>query len=166
MDAVTNALGELAAMKARGEISDMEFKEAKKIVVGEYKIEYKKRKGMRTTNKIILFLIGFIVIVYNIGGHDEKYLESQKVAGRHCMSGYYSPDFVASVKAQLRDPRSFEHISTEISPRDEKGLHRATMKYRARNGLGGMNVETAVGSIRNSDCAAVSVPSLGALGLD
>jgi len=55
---------------------------------------------------------------------------------------------------RMRDPDSFEHIETRITPVNSNGQHRLTMKYRAKNGFGGMTVGVAVATIRNSDCFA------------
>ena len=67
---------------------------------------------------------------------------------------------VAQVKRVLRDPDSFEHDETRITPANDKGKHTIMMTYRARNGFGGMNVETAIGEVDQSSCA-VTVSDLG-----
>jgi hypothetical protein len=46
------------------------------------------------------------------------------------------------VKDRLRDPSSFEHIDTVISPVDD-GDHKVVMTYRANNGFGGKTAERA-----------------------
>lgn len=76
--------------------------------------------------------------------------------GFHCLSAWdgSNADFVALVKQRLRDPGSFEHVETTITPVDERGEHRILMKYRARNGFGGMNLDIAAGTVRQSDCSA------------
>lgn len=58
-----------------------------------------------------------------------------------------------AVKEHLRNPGSFEHIETAITPLDDKGQHRVTMRYRAENGFGGMNVEQAAGIIDGETCS-------------
>lgn len=76
-------------------------------------------------------------------------------AGRHCLSpDGSSRNFIGRVKQQLRDPDSFEHIRTSIEPVQKDGSHLIEMTYRARNGFGGMNVGTASGEVRQSDCTA------------
>ncbi len=75
--------------------------------------------------------------------------------GRHCVSrstGQHA-DFVAYFREQLREPDSFEHIHTIIDPVDRRGQHHLMMRYRARNGFGGMNVGTIRAEIANSDCS-------------
>lgn len=84
-----------------------------------------------------------------------KAMEDQR-QGFHCLSTFdgSNRDFVNKVKDQLRDPDSFEIIETRIAPtQDDK--HFIAMKYRARNGFGGMNVETAIGFVNHSTCDSV-----------
>ena len=59
--------------------------------------------------------------------------------GFNCLSPIdgSEPDVVDQVKVHLRDPDSFEHIETRITP-DIGGGHRLVMTYRSRNGFGGM----------------------------
>lgn len=89
---------------------------------------------------------------------DKQRVERQardRKAGRHCLSpDGSSRNFIGRVKQQLREPDSFEHIRTSIEPVQKDGSHLIEMTYRARNGFGGMNVETALGEVRQSDCAA------------
>lgn len=75
--------------------------------------------------------------------------------GFHCFSAWDNSirGFRDEVKAQMREPDSFEHIQTRITPVSEAGTHVAYMSYRARNGFGGMNVGEAVAVIRNEDCS-------------
>ena len=76
--------------------------------------------------------------------------------GFHCLSGWDGAHsvFERHVQSQMRDPDSFEHIETKITPVNEKGNHTLIMKYRARNGFGGMTVGEALATIKNSDCSA------------
>lgn len=76
--------------------------------------------------------------------------------GFHCLSGWDGSHTAvkSSIKEKMRDPSSFEHIETKITPIDEKGNHVLYMKYRAKNGFGGMNVATAKAVIDNSSCKA------------
>lgn len=79
--------------------------------------------------------------------------------GFHCLSGWdgsFAP-LVEAVKARLRDPDSFEHVETVVTPADNAGIHTAAMKYRAKNGFGGLNVEHAAATYRNRDCSAVRI---------
>jgi hypothetical protein len=81
----------------------------------------------------------------------------RREAGFHCLSDWNGSqsDVVRSVKANLRNPDSFEHIETRIAPKNKKGEHTLIMTYRAQNGFGGMNVEAVTGVLRNSDCAVL-----------
>ena len=79
--------------------------------------------------------------------------------GFHCLSQWdgNSADFIGLVKARLRDPDSFEVMETRITPKDKSGVHKIYMTYRAKNGFGGMNVETALGSVVNATCAVTFI---------
>ncbi len=81
--------------------------------------------------------------------------------GFHCLSAWDGSHRGVKqyVENNMRDPDSFEHIETSITPVDQAGKHTLLMKYRARNGFGGMNVAIAVATIRSSDCA-VTITSL------
>lgn len=82
--------------------------------------------------------------------------------GFHCLSSWdgSNRDLVNAVKNAMRDPGSFEHISTRITPVNASGQHTLFMDYRGRNGFGGMSVETATGTLSNSGCRLTSVGSL------
>ncbi|KQZ56275.1 hypothetical protein ASD54_25370 [Rhizobium sp. Root149] len=93
---------------------------------------------------------------------EQKVKEAQqKAAGYHCLSAWNSsnPILIQAVKGSLRDPESFQHVSTSVMPVDPSGQHSITMQYRARNGFGGMNVGYVVGKFRNSDCHFTEIKS-------
>ena len=79
--------------------------------------------------------------------------------GFHCLSPWNGshPQVVRRVKAGLRDPASFEHIETRVTPANGDGVHRFVMSFRAKNGFGGMNIEQATGTYRQDDCARVVI---------
>lgn len=80
---------------------------------------------------------------------------ARRRAGFHCLSSWDGAhsDFKRAAKAQMRNPASFEHIETRITPVDQDGRHVAIMTYRAENGFGGMTIGTARASIKSSDCS-------------
>ena len=83
--------------------------------------------------------------------------------GFHCLSSWDGShsEVVRLVKGELRDPDSFQHVETRVTPVSDQGLHSFTMKYRARNGFGGMNVGVSNGVYVNADVdAETSSPSL------
>lgn len=86
---------------------------------------------------------------------EAKQAEQNREQGYHCLSGWDGslPGLKEAVKAQLRDPDSFEHIETIIAPKGSDDRHEVMMKYRARNGFGGMTVEYAKASASNFDCS-------------
>ena len=86
-------------------------------------------------------------------------LERNKEKGFHCLSGWNGaqPSVVAEVKMHLRDPGSFEHISTSVLPINENGDHEFVMEYRAENGFGGESVGHVMGTYSNSNCRSVKL---------
>ncbi|MEO5759686.1 MAG: hypothetical protein ABIQ51_22850 [Mesorhizobium sp.] len=105
---------------------------------------------------VISLLLGFALT--HCGGSTSKTdVAEDHRKGFHCLSAWDGSDsaLVAKVNENLRDPSSFEHVETRISPVDSEGNHRVVMEYRARNGFGGLNVSIAKGTIRNSDCALI-----------
>tara|TARA_R100001129_G_scaffold50288_1_gene34842 strand:+ start:4749 stop:5147 length:399 start_codon:yes stop_codon:yes gene_type:complete len=85
---------------------------------------------------------------------------ANRAKGFHCLSSWDGSHtgIVREVKAGLRDPDSFEHVDTLITPvQPETGLHGLTMTFRARNGFGGMNLGTAIGEVDPVTCIASNV---------
>lgn len=78
--------------------------------------------------------------------------------GFHCLSGWDGShrQLVSYVKDRLREPSSFEHIETRVTPVKD-GTHTALMRYRARNGFGGMNVGTVVSTYAHDGCQLIKV---------
>jgi len=76
--------------------------------------------------------------------------------GFHCLSDWDGSHrrVKTFIEGRLRDPDSFEHVETKITPMDADGNHTLFMTYRAKNGFGGVNVETAIATVKNSNCAA------------
>ncbi|MEP9373861.1 hypothetical protein [Mesorhizobium sp. KR1-2] len=88
-------------------------------------------------------------------------LERQR-SGRHCLSSWDgSPRrLVAAVKGSLRNPSSFEHIASSITPRNERGEHEVVMEYRAQNGFGGVSLGVATALVRSADCSVIEWSSI------
>jgi len=82
----------------------------------------------------------------------------ERRSGLHCLGswdGSYRP-LVESVQSAMRNPDSFEHAETRITPPDAEGNHGVIMTFRAENGFGGMNIEKAYAKARSEDCSMVS----------
>jgi len=75
--------------------------------------------------------------------------------GFHCLSNWDGShrQFVNLVEGQLRNPDSFEHIETRVSPVTGARNHRIEMDFRAENGFGGMVTQTAFGTYLNDGCS-------------
>ena len=106
-----------------------------------------------------------LVLLFAIAGvtgesEPKVYTEAEKQAGFHCLSDssgkHYA--FQRSVQGMLRDPDSYEHIETRITPVKD-GKHTIFMKFRSRNGFGGMNQSMAVGTVDTKTCEA-STPEI------
>ncbi len=61
----------------------------------------------------------------------------------------------SQVKDSLRDPSSFELIGYGGGVIDADGTQPILMKFRARNGFGGMNVEAARATVLVDGCRLV-----------
>lgn len=97
--------------------------------------------------------LGLIATAMTLGcGSSEGAAEMQR-KGFHCLDSWDGahPEVVELVKGELRDPSSFQHIETRVSPVSDQGLHSFTMEYRAANGFGGMNVGASAGEYVNAD---------------
>ncbi len=88
----------------------------------------------------------------------EKAEKAAKEAQFKCLNAWNGEmfTFVRAIKDNLRDPDSFELINSYASPVKSNGLQIIRMEFRARNGFGGMNVESASGLVKNSDCELIS----------
>jgi hypothetical protein len=114
---------------------------------------------------LLVIIIGLAFTLSMCGGESDQD-EASKAAssaedrrkGFHCLSSWDGSHsgVVAQVKEQLREPGSFEHDETKISPVID-GKHTVMMKYRARNGFGGMNVSTAIATVDSASCQATIV---------
>ena len=84
---------------------------------------------------------------------------ADRKSGFHCLSSWDGShrQLVRALKLSLRDPDSFEHVETRITPANAKGEHLLTMQYRARNGFGGMNIGRLIATVKNSDCSVTIV---------
>jgi hypothetical protein len=80
---------------------------------------------------------------------------AKRQTGFHCLSSWDGShrELVDALKSTLREPDSFEHVETRITPVNEKGFHVLMMNYRARNGFGGMNIGRLAATVKSSDCS-------------
>ena len=78
---------------------------------------------------------------------------AERRKGFHCLSAWDGShrQTVKLIKKNLKDPKSFEHIETRITP-VENGSHIVFTKYRAKNSFGGYVVETQPSAISNATC--------------
>ncbi len=82
----------------------------------------------------------------------EKAEERRK--GFHCLSkwdGAHS-ELEYAIRQRMRDPDSFEHIETLITPVSPQGTHSLIMRFRARNGFGGMSIGEVTAEVETEGC--------------
>lgn len=79
--------------------------------------------------------------------------------GFHCLSPWDGSQegVVEQTKARLRDPDSFQHVETRITPANEAGMHQLIMKFRSRNGFGGMVEGRTIAKVATDGCRAYIV---------
>lgn len=84
---------------------------------------------------------------------------AEREKGLHCLDGINGESslVVFQTEARLRDPSSFEHVETRIGPRKTIGTHTLIMKYRARNGFGGMTIGSVSAEVNSFDCSIASI---------
>jgi len=130
-----------------------------------------RQKSQALTSRVFVLSAILVVVGYVMFGgpsEEEKAREAAAKAaeeaenrrkGFHCLSGWDGSHIAVKeyVEARLKDPDSFEHIETRVSPIRDDGTHTLTMKYRARNGFGGMTIGQVVATYKNSNCQATVV---------
>ena len=75
--------------------------------------------------------------------------------GFHCLSGWNGSHYAIEqyVKKNLRDPDSYQHNETLITPVKD-GIHTLIMTYRAKNGFGGYVPGMVIATVNNETCKA------------
>jgi len=118
-------------------------------------------KSMFYTSLTLLALL-LVVIVYK--GSDDSptdayQKEKDRIAGFHCLSSWDGShrQLERDIKNRLKDPDSYEHIETSITPVNTQGTHTLYTSFRARNGFGGMTITNVVATVNNSDCTATII---------
>jgi hypothetical protein len=83
-----------------------------------------------------------------------------KVKGFHCLDSLDGshPGVTKWLKGNLRDPDSYKHIETLISPVAD-GKHKLETTYRAKNGFGGYSIGTVVAEINHETCSGTILTS-------
>ncbi len=134
--------------------------------------EFSKKRRQRETIGTLgglfsgLLTVGFVgFFLVKCSGPDETItpddlaqIEANQIAkeqaGFHCLSGWDGRHvrLVEKFKTTLRDPSSFEHDKTIIAPVDENGKHELMMRYRAKNGFGGMALGHVKAEVDNRTC--------------
>lgn len=117
--------------------------------------------------KFLLFASIFAFLMYSCSEReDSPEVKAQKAEeiriakqkGFHCLSQWDGTHrrLIADFKPTLRDPASFEHIETKITPVNN-GQHTLFMKYRAKNAFGGYVINDLVAKIDHDTCRATVI---------
>ena len=151
------------------ELNNYDISSSDEHVKQDKKTKPEKKKGSNFGAFLVLCLIvgvGFSMCRSGASTPADNAQAAAKTAadrqkGFHCLSSWdgSNSDLVAKVKASLREPSSFEHVETKISPLKD-GMHAVFMDYRGRNGFGGMNVETAGATISATTCKVIQWATL------
>lgn len=80
----------------------------------------------------------------------------KKQKGFHCLSGWDGSHtgVVRWVKNNLKDPDSYKHKETRITPALKDGKHILVMEYRAKNSFGGYVINSVMASVDSDTCQA------------
>lgn len=105
-------------------------------------------------------LVGGYALFNYVGEAMEGEPKDRQYACTASLDGSMS-GFAREVESSLRDPDSFEHIQSFATTVDHDGMQRVRMKFRARNGFGGVNVEMAEAVVQNAGCEIISWKMIG-----
>ena len=125
-----------------------DFSKGEKERINRYKIEKEQKKITEDKKKETQLKLKEI---------EKVQTEQNKSKSFHCLSawdGSYRP-LVETIKKYLKDPDSFKHRETTISP-NNGGIHVALMTYGAKNSYGGYVVEKAAARL-DSNCNLLEV---------
>jgi hypothetical protein len=98
-----------------------------------------------------IMLGGFLLLGY-LAAEETKSANPQAA----CLDSRYMFDILWEVKQSLREPDSFDHISSSATGVDENGVQQILIEFRARNGFGGVNIGKAVADVQFQGCKLVS----------
>lgn len=119
-------------------------------------LELKMRRAVNDRNPAALIGCAALALVIVFGVYycsTNVSFRGGSSSAKNCFSAWDGSHrkLVSRTKSNLRDPDSFEHIETRADT-PAAGSQTVIMKYRARNGFGGMNVEYATGTINPDTC--------------
>ena len=84
----------------------------------------------------------------------ERYLADARRKVQRCINRKGQiPALVEAVKESLHNPRSFEHVGTEVKVVGDTGLPAVVMEYRGENGFGAIRTEAVSAFIVPGDCS-------------
>ncbi|WP_141245963.1 SHOCT domain-containing protein [Mesorhizobium sp. WSM3859] len=177
----SEAMAELAAMRARGDVDQSEFEAARDKLRDRYGVADQPspdRPRVAASNKadggkaqkliawIITGLIAYALLKACSTSDHRQAVDDVAVKkpdnGLQCFSAWdgSSRELVRMVTERLRDPDSFKHVETKTSE-PKNGRRTVLMEYRAKNGFGGYNVGYATGEMNISTCAITDFSLVG-----
>ena len=106
----------------------------------------------------VLLFLGIYGALFS-GNDSSTKAESTPVEPKFkCLSAWDGsyPDLKRHTKKNMKDPKSFDHRETRITP-IVNGYQNVFMEYAGRNSFGGIVIEFVGARIRNSDCKLISI---------
>jgi len=113
---------------------------------------------MSNLQRILYLLIPLVLVIFVLKTCSDNRASKPKLdpelVGAQCLSPWNGTHraFNEEIKRKLRDPDSFKHVRTRVGPKMSSGSHRIFVDYRAKNGFGGVNSNTANGTFKASNC--------------
>ena len=106
-------------------------------------------KGEKQMKKLILSIAILVGLSVSAQATEPKF---------KCLSAWDGsyPDLKRYTKKNMKDPKSFDHRETRITP-IVNGYQNVFMQYAGRNSFGGMVIEYVGAKIRNSDCKLIQI---------
>lgn len=177
----SEAMAELAAMRARGDVDQSEFEAARDKLRDRYGVANQpstgraraaasngKADGGKAQKLVAWIIMGLIAyaLLKACSSSDHRPADDLAVKkpdnGLQCFSAWdgSSREIVRMVTERLRDPDSFKHVETKTSE-PKNGRRTVLMEYRAKNGFGGYNVGYATGEMNISTCAITDFSLVG-----
>lgn len=113
-----------------------------------------KVSALRSCLALFLGCLGVSTCIALATSKDDRQLAAEKKLGYRCLisTDVSHTEFKRRIRDLQREPDSFEHIETRLTKKRADGSHEILMKYRSRNGFGGMNISVASADMDNETC--------------
>lgn len=122
--------------------------------VKAYAILATGKGGLAMSNRGALIFACLVALGWYAVQPSAEERAEEKRQGFHCLSAWSGghAKLMDEVKRKLRDPSSFEHVRTTVTPVSNEGTHWMRMTFRAKNGFGGLDSGLVQAEFANDDC--------------